>query len=831
MLQTSQISLKSCPVVLVIEDEPGDAQLIRLQLLEREPGAFVVHLAGSLEAAKNLINVQGVRPDVLLLDLNLPDSTGIATIERCRNLIDDVPVVVLTGLDDASAMKTAIQSGAEDYLTKDSDGSALRKAVRYAILRHLRDADARLASTVFMHAREGILVTDADGIIIDVNDAFTRITGYQRDEVIQRSPSLLKSGHHGAEFYEVMWRDLAEQGHWFGEIWNRRKNGEVYAEMLTISTVRDGRDKIRHYVGLFSDVTLQKEHERQLELIAHYDALTKLPNRVLLSDRLHQAMAQSLRRSQLLAVVYIDLDGFKAVNDSYGHESGDQLLVAVAARMKLALREGDTIARLGGDEFAAVLCDLADTASSLPVLSRLLEAADHPVHLGSLALHVSASIGVSYYPQAESVDADQLLRQADQAMYQAKLAGKNRYHVFDADLDRSVRGIHESLQHIRRALNENEFALYYQPKVNMRSGAIVGVEALIRWHHPERGLLPPSVFLPVIEDHPLAIELGEWVINSALSQLKTWQDAGLNFPISVNISAFHLQRADFLDRLRYLLGLHPKIKPGSLELEVLETSALQDISQVSELMQACRELGLSFALDDFGTGYSSLTYLKRLPCSLLKIDQSFVHDMLDDPDDLAILEGVLGLATAFRRQVIAEGVESVEHGNLLLQLGCELAQGYGIAKPMPAKNIPDWVQIWRPDKVWATQPTVSRSGLPIIFASVEFRSWVKGVVEYLNGSDVSPPQVYAQDCRFCAWLASQESPEMANNVAFRDIEKLHLQIHELASELLAAKRNNQAQDFAEMLRRLLKLRDKTIDQMRSLLFETEGIAFLPSAGM
>ncbi len=555
------------------------------------------------------------------------------------------------------------------------------------------------------------MITAADSKIIDVNDTFTNITGYSRDEVLGQTPNLLSSGIQGKEFYASLWGDLIKNGHWYGEVWNRRKDGEVYAEILTISAVRDAQGNTQHYVALFSDITMLKKHESELERIAHYDALTGLPNRVLLADRLHQGMMQAVRRKQRLAVVYLDLDGFKAINDNHGHEAGDQLLIAVASRMKQSLREGDTLARLGGDEFVAVMPYLADIETSIPMLSRLLAAASQPLRLNGLLLQVSASLGVTFYSLSEDIDADQLLRQADQAMYQAKLLGKNRYHVFDAEQDRSVRGHHESLERIRHALTEREFVLYYQPKVNMRTGKVIGAEALIRWQHPERGLLAPAVFLPVIEDHPLAVELGEGVIDNALTQIELWQTAGLDIPVSVNVGARQLQETNFVGRLRTLLAAHPNVNPEDLELEILETSALEDLAQVSMVINACREIGVTFALDDFGTGYSSLTYLKRLPVTLLKIDQSFVRGMLGDSDDLAILDGVLGLAVAFRRQVIAEGVETVEHGEMLLQLGCELGQGYGIARPMPASEMPAWAAAWRIDPSWANLSSVSRDDL------------------------------------------------------------------------------------------------------------------------
>lgn len=556
-----------------------------------------------------------------------------------------------------------------------------------------RESRLQLAASVFTHAREGIMITDATGRILEVNDTFVQITGYRRDEVLGENAHILHSGRHGPEYYAELWRSLLEKGHWYGEIWNRRKNGEEYPEMITISAVRDAEGMATHYVALFTDVTEQKEHERALEHVAHYDPLTNLPNRMLLADRLHQALLQTLRRGGSLAVAFLDLDGFKEVNDAHGHNVGDALLIALSERMSSALRDEDTLARIGGDEFIAVLADLGQASDCEPVLQRLLRAAAEPVAVHGLRLQVSASIGVTLFPQ-DGADADQLIRHADQAMYQAKQAGKNRYHLFDVAHDAEIQTRRETLERVGQGLQAREFVLHFQPKVNMQSGAVIGVEALIRWQHPERGLLSPATFLPVVEDHPLSVEIGEWVIDSALGQLARWHASGLELPVSVNIGARQLQQEDFVDRLATLLAAHPELPRGRLELEILETSALNDTAIVSNVMHACQRLGVRFALDDFGTGYSSLTYLKRLPAEVLKIDQTFVRDMLEDKDDLAIVQGVIGLATAFRREVIAEGVETAEHCRLLLKLGCTLAQGYGIGRPMPAEEIPAWIASW-----------------------------------------------------------------------------------------------------------------------------------------
>lgn len=562
-------------------------------------------------------------------------------------------------------------------------------------------ARLELAASVFTHAREGIMITDAQANIVDVNETFTQITGYSRSEVLGKNPSILSSGRHTTDYYHQLWNHLATKGFWSGEVWNTRKNGEVYVQMQTISRVQDNAGITTNYVSLFTDITEFKEHQQQLEHIAHYDALTHLPNRVLLADRLKQALARSHRTGSALAVLYIDLDGFKSVNDSYGHDLGDQLLINIANRWTQALREGDTLARIGGDEFIVILVDLEQGQDYQTILQRLLNAAAEPINVNQNVLRVSASIGVTLYPQDPS-DADQLMRHADQAMYLAKQAGKNCFHLFDVAKDVAVKTHRESIEQIRQGLDKNEFVLYYQPKVNMRTGAVIGAEALIRWQHPERGLLPPSAFLPIIEEHAISIEIGDWVINQALWQMSQWRSNGLNICVSVNVGALQLQQGHFVMRLSQQLAAHADVPPSNLELEILETSALEDITDIAELMHQCHQLGVHFAVDDFGTGYSSLTYLKRLPAELLKIDQSFIRDMLDDPDDLAIVKGVIGLAHAFHRNVIAEGVETIAHGQLLLAQDCELAQGYGIARPMPASEIPHWVASWRPDVAWST---------------------------------------------------------------------------------------------------------------------------------
>lgn len=456
------------------------------------------------------------------------------------------------------------------------------------------------------------------------------------------------------------------------------------------------REESRGYalmVGTLSDITQLKQHEKQLEHIAHYDALTGVPNRVLLADRIQQALAHTKREETILAVCYLDLDSFKVINDTMGHEAGDKVLIEVTRRIKDTIRADDTVARLGGDEFAVLLMGLRAADECSVSLNRLLEAIIQPIEIKGKLFEVSASIGVALYP-SDDHDADTLLRHADQAMYTAKQSGKNRYHLYDAEHDQRARMQLEFLRRLTLALEKNEFELYYQPKVDMRSLRLIGAEALIRWNHPERGLLTPAEFLPAVEGSKLEIELGDWVVETALAQLEEWQNAGMHMELSINISGQHLQANDFAWKLKRKMLRYPNLPAGSLQIEVLETAALEDIPRVSRTIERCRKIGVSFALDDFGTGYSSLSYLGRLPVDTLKIDQSFIRDMLEDKGDRAIVQGVIALAKAFDRKIVAEGVETDELFQALLEMGCEYGQGYGIGRPMPASELPRWLERW-----------------------------------------------------------------------------------------------------------------------------------------
>ncbi|MBY0579830.1 MAG: PAS domain S-box protein, partial [Burkholderiales bacterium] len=551
------------------------------------------------------------------------------------------------------------------------------------------EENLRISASVFDNSQEAVVITDANNTIVEVNPAFTRITGYSRDEVLGKNPKLLSSGRQDKSFYAAMWKSLEQEKAWRGEIWNRRKSGEIYAEQLSISAICNNDGKVQRHVGVFSDISHLKTHEAELSRMAHYDALTGIPNRVLLADRLNQAIIRAQRNGRMLAICYMDLDGFKRVNDQYGHETGDRLLVHITHRLQEALRAGDTVARLGGDEFVMLFNDLASEDECFQVLDRILEIVAMPVIIGGNEILVSASIGVTFYP-ADDEDGDTLLRHADQAMYVAKQTGKNRYHLYDSEHDQRLRFLHKTRRRIQQGLNDGEFELFYQPKVELVSGKVMGAEALIRWHHPERGLLLPAEFLPSIENSDVEIQVGEWVMDTALAQLDAWRGEGFRLEISINISAHHLQSPDFASTLRSKLTRYPQLPPNSLQIEVLETAALRDIVQSSETIEICRGLGVSFALDDFGTGYSSLAYLRKLLAETLKIDQSFVHGMLTDEGDHAIVQGIVALAKTFHRQTVAEGIEAPEHIRILIELGCLYGQGYGIARPMPTGDFLKW---------------------------------------------------------------------------------------------------------------------------------------------
>jgi len=544
------------------------------------------------------------------------------------------------------------------------------------------EAELKLAARVFESSPEAIVITDAANNIASVNSAFSEMTGYDAAEVIGRNPRLLSSGRQSAEFYAAMWRAIAAEGKWQGEMWNRRKNGDVFPVWLTVSAYRDASGQVLNYVGIESDISERHAAQERIRQLAYYDPLTGLPNRTLLQDRVGQALAVAERDGRQAAVLFVDLDHFKKINDSLGHSAGDQMLVQVAQRLLACLRRMDTVARLGGDEFVVLLSEVT-LAGATDVARKILASVARPYLIDGHELSVTPSLGISLFPQ-DGRDFESLLKHADTAMYLAKESGRNAYQFFASDmnvvaLERLV--LENSL---RQGLERGEFVLYYQPQVNASSGRIVGAEALIRWRHPELGMVAPGKFIPVAEASGLIAPIGEWVLREACRQNREWQLAGLApICVAVNISAAQFRGGRLEDSVREVLAA-TGLAPGCLELELTESTVMSDADATVEALRRLSAMGVKLAIDDFGTGYSSLSYLKRFPIDKLKIDQSFVRDIVTDPDDWAIATAVISMGHSLRLGVIAEGVERAEQLEMLRRQGCDEVQGYYFSVPLPA---------------------------------------------------------------------------------------------------------------------------------------------------
>ena len=557
-------------------------------------------------------------------------------------------------------------------------------------IRALSESESRFRQ-IFDTINEAIFIHDpASDAILDVNQPICEMFGHARTEALRISPEAISSGdppYTEAEFLARIRRAAIDGPATF--VWHcRRKNGEQFWAEVSLHPARIGERELLLIV--VRDIDERIRHQQELDYLTHHDRLTRLPNRILLADRLQQEVARARRLEKLLVVAYLDLDNFKPINESLGRVSADHLLVAVAERLKACVRESDTASRFGGDEFVLLLSELDTVGECTEALGRILDTLAAPFPIGDAEIAVTASMGVTIFP-LDNAYPEILLRHADEAMQTAKRTGRNRFHLFDAEQDQLAREYRAAHERIAQGLRNGEFLLYYQPQVDLRLHRVVGVEALIRWQHPERGLLPPGEFLPLIEETDLTIELGNWVLEHAIAQLAAWHEAGLAIHVGVNIAARHIQAGGFVARIADLLAQYPNLPPARLQLEILETTALGDMVKVTGVIDACHRLGIKFALDDFGTGYSSLSYLKQLHLDILKIDQSFIRNMLADIEDKVIVIGVIGLAQAFQCQVVAEGVEMDEQGQALLSMGCAIVQGYGIARPMPAEALAEWI--------------------------------------------------------------------------------------------------------------------------------------------
>ena len=587
---------------------------------------------------------------------------------RTANLYGrDMQIVASKVLDDAGRHSKTVMLFSDITLQKETE-------------RHLR-----LYSEVFRHVGEGIMITNADNRIIEVNDAVLRITGYSREELIGNTPSSLKSGLHEPSFYEDLWRRLDKDGYWQGEIFDRTSDGRVIPLLVSISDVHDAAGVVSHYIAVITDISSIKETQTRLDFLAHHDALTELPNRLLFSDRLHHAIERARREDHSVAVLFIDLDHFKNINDSLGHHIGDLLLIEVSRLLKGMVRRADTVARLGGDEFVILMESSTSHAAAPQLAEKIVTALKQPLAVGGLELHIGCSIGITIFPE-DGDDAGTLLKNADTAMYRAKEAGRDGHVRYSADLSAAMHEKMELDTALRCAVRDGGFVLHYQPIIDITRGKVVACEALIRWPDAPATAGTPDRFIPVAEETRLIVPLGEWILREALQQLRRWHDAGLMLDyVSVNISAVQLAQPDFTDRVIALLA-DAGISGSKLQIELTENVLMGDIELCSWLLSQLREHGIRIAIDDFGTGYSSLSYLKQLPIDNLKIDRSFVRDIPGDADDCAIAAAIIGLAKTLGLDAIAEGIETVEQQDFLARIGCDKVQGYLHARPLPAAD-------------------------------------------------------------------------------------------------------------------------------------------------
>jgi diguanylate cyclase (GGDEF)-like protein/PAS domain S-box-containing protein len=519
-----------------------------------------------------------------------------------------------------------------------------------------------------------------------VNPAFCRITGYSTEDIVGQPTSVLKSGRQDPEFYAGFWQALLDNGVWQGEIWNRRKDGAVIPVWQTISVVRDRFGEVDHFISIFSDISEKKMSEERIYHLAHYDALTGLPNRTSFHNEFEEALSHAKRHGRRVALLFLDLDQFKLINDASGHPAGDELLKQVALRLKQTVREEDIVARLGGDEFTVLLDDIPSVEDVDLVAEKILQTLATPFHLDHSELVITTSIGISVFP-GDGDDASTLLKNADTAMYRAKAQGRNNSQFFTAEMKTHASERLRLESEMRAALKNNEFLLHYQPQVDTLSGEIIGLETLVRWQHPEKGLIPPGVFIPVAEDSGLIVPLGEWIMKEACKQYRKWQDTGLEpVRIAVNLSGRQFVRQDLRGMVEKVLD-DAGIAPSAIELELTESTIMEHVEETVETLKTLRDLGVHLSIDDFGTGYSSMAYLKRFTIDKLKIDQSFVRDLATDSDDAAIVIATIAMAHALNLTVIAEGVETEEQLQFLKENGCEQMQGYYFSRPLPVEKI------------------------------------------------------------------------------------------------------------------------------------------------
>jgi len=684
---------KSIKAVLLVEDNSGDARLLREML--NEEGSFsteLTHLQCMGDAEKYLTEHA---VDIILLDLGLPDAQGLAAVRRAHGAAPQVPLVVLTGLDDESVAAQALQEGAQDYLIKGQiDTRGLMRALRYAGERKIMEAalfEEKERAQVTLHSiADAVICTDIWGNITFLNVVAEDLTGWPWKEAASRPMTevlrVLRPASNGSGPIPVEIPNARDPVVHLplSCILVRRDGLEIPIES-SVARIHDREGQATGMVIVFRDVSVARAMALQITHAAEHDFLTGLPNRMLLNDRITQAIALAPRHLKRVAVLFLDLDGFKYINDSLGHPVGDKLLQSIAERLADCVRASDTVSRQGGDEFVVLLSEVSHSEDAAISARRMLQAVARPHSIDMHDLHITTSIGVSVYPD-DGVDADTLIKNADTAMYQAKENGRQSFQFFKPAMN--VRAVErQSIEEgLRRALERREFSLHYQPKINLAAGAISGAEALIRWMHPTRGMVPPAEFIPIAEDCGLILPIGAWVLREACAQARAWMDAGLPVTsMAVNVSAMEFRHEGFLDGLSAILA-ETGLDPASLELELTESVLMKHAASTATILQTLRERGMRVAVDDFGTGYSSLSYLRKFPVDAVKIDQSFVRQISTAGDDTTIVKAVIGMARGLKLRVIAEGVETLEEVAFLRAYRCEEAQGYYFSRPVPPQQ-------------------------------------------------------------------------------------------------------------------------------------------------
>jgi diguanylate cyclase (GGDEF)-like protein len=792
--------IMSAPIpanVMVVDDTPANLKLLDA-LLRRHGHQVRLFPCGALALKAAAARV----PDLILLDVMMPEMDGYEVCRRLKAMpgLADVPVIFISALAETDSKVRAFAEGGVDYVTKPfQDAEVLARVGTHLALHAMRCAKARQQADLERLVRErtadllraqqvahiGSWKLDLRNRALSWSPETYRLFGVPEDTPLTLDGFLAKVHPDDRDRVARAWAAaLKDQTY---EVEHRITPPAAATWVRERAEFDTGPDGLVHTAwGTVQDISEAKAYHAHVEFITHHDVLTGLPNRAKFLELLRVCMAACSTQQTRLAVAYIDMDGFAAVNAQLGRERGNRLIVEIGRRLARSLRDRQYLARIGGDEFAVILTQLGDADAFAVPVRRILQAVAEPLEIEGHRLQLTASIGVAGFPQAaDGMEAEQVLRQSDQAMYLAKLTGKNRYHVFDPLKDESARERFIRIEEVRRGLNAGEMHLYYQPKVWLATGEVAGFEALIRWQHPQRGLVPPGQFIPLLEQHPLAVTLGDWVIETALAQLAAWNARGLCTRVGVNVDALQLADPDFAPRLASQLAAQPGVAPAQLDLEILETGALDDMAEEAALIARVQRMGVTCSLDDFGTGFSSLTFLKQIAAQTIKIDQSFVLGMLDDSEHASIVNSVLGLARSFDRYTLAEGVETEHHGRMLLELGCDLAQGYAIARPMPAAEVPAWLSRWQVPPSWLHITPLEPGDVPLLLAEVEHRAWMKAMRKYLAEAEAETEPRGAQACPFGVWLAQPATQRRYGRMAeLGEVEVRHHALHREGAALL-----------------------------------------------